>query len=491
MGPQPLALLQIRSAGDLDAVVVLQVAAGAGLALDPALLDQLDAVRGQVLSALSDGPPVYGVSTGLGAMSEHRLSAAEQVGHQQRLLVARAAGGQPWLAREEVRAAMATRLSTLLNGDSGVSAALCQQLVALLNADVLPAVPATASGTAGEIIPLAHLAAALTGTGEVLTSDGVAPAGPALLAAGLAPYPLQAKEGIALIEGTPVTAALAILYGQRAATAVRDEILVLAGQLALTGASRDSLHPALGRGDSELAEVDAELLRLAGTTPAPRSLQPPVSFRVSPGVLAHARRAGLQLDAAVARALGGVTDSPAWVGDRFVGTAGFSGYDLSAWLHLLTVALVGVAEASAARLHRLMDPAVSGLPAQLSALPGPQTGLPPVHKRAVGVVHGLRRLGLPAALGTVETSSGQEDLQSFSLESAHALGTAVTGLREVTACSQLALHQMRLLGAELPPDVAPELAALLEQWAALLPDSPDDRPWGLDLAALLGSTASS
>jgi histidine ammonia-lyase len=481
----------IGAAAELDPAAVVRIARHhAGVVLGDGLLAAVGLTRERMLAALASGPPVYGVSTGMGALSEHRLTEDAQAGHQQSLLLARAAGGAPWLGHDEVRAALAVRLRTFLNGDSGVSIELCRQIVALLDADVLPAVPRHGHGAAGEIIALAHLAAPLTGEGQVLDAAGSAvPAGPVLRAAGFEPYRLGPKEGIALIEGVPVTTALAILRAADVRTSLIDAGLVLAAELALIHASRDSLDPALARGDDVLAFVTAELRGLTGTETSPRALQPPVSFRVAAPVLAHLHRAVRQLDLAVVRALDGVTDSPAFLGGdddgRFIGTAGFSGYDLAAYLHLVTVAVVGVAEVGAARLHRLMDPKVSGLPAQLSAEPGPHTGISPVHKRAAGMVHAMRRSTLPSTVGTVETSAGQEDVQSFSLEAAGACSDALVGLRDVVACEQLAVHQMVVLGARLPEDAGPGVVTLVEAMAALLPSTPYDRPWGLDLALLL------
>lgn len=477
----------VGSPADLGPAQVVRIARGDAVpALDGGLAERLTDQRARMLAVLAGDAPVYGVNTGLGALSEHRLSPADQARHQESLLLARAVGGPPWLEPDETRAVLAVRLRTLLNGDSGVGARLCRQLAALLAVGVLPAVPRTGMGVAGEIIALAHLAAPLCGGGQVLAGAGTAPAGPALAAAGLAPLRLGPKEGVALIEGVPATTGLAILYSHRARAAVRQATYLLAAELALTGASRDVLHPALGRADDVLTVLAAEVRRLAGGRSRPRALQPPVSFRVSLSVLAHLHRALSALDAAVRRALDGVTDSPAFLPDesRFVGTAGFGGYDLAGHLHFVTAALVTAAEVGATRLHRLMDPAATGLPRQLSAEPGPQTGLSTVHKRAVGVVHGMRRLTVPAAVGPIETSLGQEDVQSFSLEAADACRAAVAGLTDVLGCELLAIHQARCLGARCPDDAAPELVAALDTATRGLPTDPRDRPYGLDLTLL-------
>jgi histidine ammonia-lyase len=183
-----------------------------------------------------------------------------------------------------------------------------------------------------------------------------------------------------------------------------------------------------------------------------------------------------------------VTDSPAFLGGQFVGSAGFYGYDLAVHLHALTVALIGVAELGTARLHRLMDPAVTGLNAQLSAEPGPQTGLSPVHKRAVGVAHELRRQAIPAFIGPVETSGGQEDAQAFSLEQAQACRIVLDGVTEVLACELLAVHQARRLAVTAGrPDALLPAAGLRAELDALtedLPASAADRRFGRDVETL-------
>jgi histidine ammonia-lyase len=199
-------------------------------------------------------------------------------------------------------------------------------------------------------------------------------------------------------------------------------------------------------------------------------------------VIAHVRRSLSQLDGAVERAFTGVTDSPAYLDGEFVGTAGFHGIDLAAHCDHLTAALAHAAEVSTARLHRLLDPAVTGLPAQLAHEPGPQAGLVAVHKRAVATSHALRRLMLPSATSTAETSNGQEDVQSFSWEAVGGLGEAIRLTREVAACEILAVHQAFALSKRAVP---PGLRDLLQAVANVVPPIEADRPFGEDLTRLL------
>ncbi|TDD18762.1 phenylalanine/histidine ammonia-lyase [Kribbella turkmenica] len=429
------------------------------ITIAPALLNRLAAIRSDVLRTLATGRPVYGVNTGMGALSKHRLTEDEQRVHQRNLLLGRAVGGPPWLPADEVRAVLIGRLRTFLTGDAGVSVGLIQQLVDAVNSGRTPEIPVGGAGSAGEIIPLAHAFGGLD-------------------------LELGPKEGIALLAGIPGTTGRAALHASRVRRLSEHLTAVAAGAIAVIGANRDPYHPLTARTDDVLAAEHTRLRELAGPEAAPRSLQAPVSFRVAGHVIAHVRRTLAHLESAVDRAFDGVTDSPAYLDGEFIGTAGFHGVDLAAHCDHLTAALAHAAEVSAARLHRLLDPGVTGLTAQLAHDPGPQAGLVAVHKRAVATGHALRRLTSPSASSTAETSNGQEDVQSFSWEAVGVLAEAVRLTREVTACELLAVHQAFAL-SERP--VPPRLRELLAGVAAVVPPIAADRPFGADLTRLLDS----
>lgn len=433
--------MRVSAASDLGPAALLAVAGGEVPSLSPALLAAVATRREEVLAALASGEPVYGVSTGMGALKGVALSPEDQAAQSSRLLVGRAVGGPPWLTGSETRAVVGVRLRTFLNLDAGVSPDLCAWLVALLGSGSLPSVPRTGSGAAGEIIPLAHAFASAPSLGV--------------------------KEGVALLQGVPVATALSLLRAAEVSTLVRQWTSVTAAEIALVGASRDPYDVRLARGDEDLAVVLASLASPADAAPA--HLQAPVSFRVAGAVLTQVVRAVTALDAAVLRALDGVTDSPAYVDGAFVGTAGFHGVDLAAACDGVRLALLHAAEVGTARLHRLLDSSFTGLPDQLSADPGPQAGLVAVHKRAVGVVHAVPRTF--TSVGTVETSRGQEDVQSFALEACESLRVAVDAARDVVACETLAVHQGHLLAGRPP-------------FVPSLPDTVEDRPWGRDVETL-------
>jgi histidine ammonia-lyase len=476
--------VEVGSPEDLGPEAVLAVADGAAVVLSAGLLERLEQSRQVTLAALADAGPVYGVTTGMGLHSNLAVGTAERPGYQDDLVLARSVGGPPWLDRRTARAVLATRLRTLLDAEAGASPGLARALVTVLGADLHPAVPATANGAAGEIIALAHLGGLLTGTGDALDADGgLLRADEALRRAGVAPYAFGAKEGVAFLQGVPVATARAVLLAADVRVLAAQVLAVAAAEVAVVRAPRDPYDARLVRGDDLLADVHARLLHLAGPETSPRALQAPVSFRVTGPAVSHLLRTVAHLEDAVHRALTGVTTSPALVDGRFLGTAGFDGFDLAASTDAVRLAVLHLAETGTARLHRLLDPRVTGLAPQLSGAPGREAGLVAVHKRAVGVVHAARRASAPASLGAMETSLGQEDVQSFGLESARALEDAVDVLRDVTACELLAVHRATLLDPSRPQG-SDGLRTVLHKAFAVLDDEVTDRPFGRDVGSL-------
>ena len=474
----------ITAPDDLDPALILRVAGGDGIAIAPALLQEVDRRCAAAREVLRRGDPVYGVNTGMGALAGVRLSEADQLAHQRNLLLARATGGPPWLDAADVRALIAVRLRTFLSGDSGVSGGLCRRLAGLLDQDMVPAVPRAGVGCAGEIVPLAHAFGPLVGTGRVLgpPGAGTVPAAEALRSRGLGAFSLGPREGHALLAGVPGATALSLLRlaDARALESVMEAAAALS--IAAAGASRDPYAAACARGDDILAGVLGRLRGAIGENPEPRALQAPVSFRVAGPVLAQVLRAGDTLELAIGRALTGVTDSPAFLNGKFVGTAGFHGIDLGAHCDQLTAALAHTAEVSAARVHRLLDARVTGLPAQLAARPGPDAGLVAVHKRAAGESHALRRLAVPASVGLIETSGGQEDVQSFDWESAEVLRGALHHAHVVAACELLTAYQACSLSERPAPAGC---RGMLGRLAEIIGPIGADRPFGEDIEHIL------
>jgi histidine ammonia-lyase len=477
--------IRVDSPEDLSADAVRAVADGARLELSTDLLAGLARDRADLLAALADAGRVYGVTTGMGLQAQVAVDPAAQATYQDDLMLARAVGAEPWLDQRTVRAVLAVRLRTLLGSEVGVSGELVAALAAVLDTDLRPAVPSRGNGAAGEIIPLAHLGGLLIGTGQVVAPDGwLLDAGEALAAAGLQPHRFGPKEGVAFLQGVPVATARALLLGTEVRLLAAQQLAVAAGSIVFVRAPRDPYDAALDREDDVLAHVHARLRALVGNEDAPQMLQAPVSFRVVGPALAHLLRCLGRLESAARRALCGVTTSPAFVGGRFLGTAGFDGFELAAELDAVRLAALRLAELGTARLHRLLDPRVTGVAPQLVGRPG-SAGLVTLHKRAVGLLHEVRRTSAPASAGTVETSLGQEDAQSFGLEAADALAGVLEVLRDVTACELLAVHRAQLLDPARPQGTK-SLQMVLHKGSDGLPTDVDDRPFGREVTALRG-----
>jgi histidine ammonia-lyase len=463
---------------------------GEPLALAPAALERVAHGQVELGGLLAGGARVYGVNTGMGWLASVDLDPAAQEDHQRNLLLGRAVGGPPWLEAAETRALLVARLGNLLSGHAGVGPELCRFLVDRVNDGFVPAVPRGGAGCAGEVIPLAHAFQTLTGAGLVLRPDGSAhEAAAALAERGALPHRLEAKEGIALLAGSPLATALALARLRSAERLAAQLLASAAAAVDALAAPLDPYDEAVGRlaSDPLLEEVLAGLRRAAGGREGDGRLpQAPVSFRVVPQVLAHLRRTLGRLDEDVRRALVAVTDSPAVVGGRVVASGGFHAVGLASGMDAAAVALVQAAELAGQRLHRLLDSRFSGLPDQLSPDPGPVTGLVVVHKRAVGALHEARRLAAPASVGLADTSLGQEDAASYALEAAEQLRRVSQLTREVVACELLAVRQawwLRRAAGGGPP--APGLAPLAAHLEELVAPVDRDRPLGPDLGRLV------
>ncbi|WP_051174281.1 aromatic amino acid lyase [Amycolatopsis orientalis] len=444
------------------------------LEIDPALLAKLGENRARVLAALTDRP-VYGVNTGMGRLAGVALGTMER--HQRNLLIGRAVGGPPWLAADEVRWLFLVRLRDLLAPEAGASPELVTFLVDRLNEGFTPAVPRTGLGSAGEIIPLAHAFQTFLGVGTVLV-DGVETPASEVLAK---PYGLGLKEGATLIQGSPLAETLAAFALAEVRRLVELQTLTAAIAIDVLGAPRAVYRPASAGDDETLRAVLVELGGLIrGSAERAEVVQAPVSVRVAPRAIAHLRRVAGELDEALRRSM--PTDSPAFLDGEFVSTTGFHAVELGLRMDAVTAALVHLGEVGVQRMHRLLDERFSGLPMQLTPDPGPQAGLVPLHKRAVGELHALRRLACPATLGSVETSAGQEDVQAFAWAAGNQLRDACARMFAITACELIAGSQARWLASG---DGAAGLQATYGRLRELVPPLAEDRSLGPEVTALV------
>jgi len=444
-------------------------------------LAAVDAARARMLAHVEAGSPAYGVTTGLGHFAGVELGAAEQDALQRSLLTARAAGLGPPLPAEVVRGAMLLRLTGFLSRTVGVSADACRFLRARIDEDWSPVVPQGPYGAAGEIGPLAHLFQTFVGEGLVEVEGERITAAEALRRSGVEPFRPKPREGLAFIGGSPLATALAIRLTDRFRDLLEAATTAAALGLALTGMSARALSTevaAIG-GDEDERRVCRRIAELCEHQPVwEGTVQPPVSTRILPQVHGAALGAIEAVDAVVAGRLRAVSDSPLFLeeADGVEGifpSGGFHALRVTLGLEALGIAVAHVVNLVEKRLHRLLDGRYSGLPDQLTSSPGVQAGVVVLHKSVVGLAASARLLAAPASVNAMDTSTGQEDVQSFTFLVAERLDRALDDLEAAIACELVALRQAAALRTD--PLVSSELSVTLAALASAVPPFDADR----------------
>ncbi len=446
----------------------------APVALAPAARALLLRGRAAVEAAVRSPDPVYGISTGFGALASTRVAGARQVDLQHALIRSHAAGlGRP-VAREVVRATMLLRARTLAMGLSGVRPDVVETLCQALNAGVTPLVPEHGSlGASGDLAPLAHIALALMGEGEVLDASGeAAPAAPVLEAAGITPLRLAVKEGLALINGTDGMLAMLVLATLDAERLLRTADVAAACSVeALLGTDRpfaddlQRIRPQPGQADSA-----ANLRRLLQASPivaahrlSDHAVQDSYSLRCTPQVLGAARDTLTFARQVAARELEAAVDNPVVLPDgRVESTGNFHGEPLAFACDFLAIALAEAGAIAERRIDRLLDPARShGLPPFLAADAGVNSGLMLAQYTAAALVAENRRLAQPASVDSLPTSGMQEDHVSMGWAAARKLRRVVTNLGRILAVELLASARALELRQPLQPAAATGRVAAL------------------------------
>ena len=411
---------------ELDPASVVAVARrGARVEMDAEARERVRSSRGRVEAMIDGSLPVYGVTTGFGALANTRIAARDRLELQGSLLRSHAAGIGPFVEPEVVRAMMAIRASTLAAGYSGVSPELVDALIAFLNAGLIPAVPEHGSmGASGDLAPLAHIGLCLIGEGLVLEDGEPGSALDAMHNAGLEPFKLATKEGLALINGTDGMLAMLLLALEDLTLLLKTADVTAAMSVeALLGTDRvfrEELHllrPHPGHLVSarNIAKVLSGSPIVASHRDSPHLVQDAYSLRCAPQVygaardtLEHARRVS-------ARELDSVTDNPVVLPDGRVESAGnFHGEPLAFVLDFLAIATSEVGAITERRIDRMLDPKRSeGLPAFLSPRAGVNSGFMIPHYTAAALAEENRRLASPASTGSLPTSAMQEDHNSM------------------------------------------------------------------------------
>jgi histidine ammonia-lyase len=425
---------------------------GAGCTLAPAAWQALGEAAACVERILDGGGTVYGVNTGFGLLAQTRIAPDRLEELQRNLILSHSCGLGEALSSRVVRLALALKAIGLGRGHSGVRPLVVERLLALLEADALPLIPSQGSvGASGDLAPLAHLAAPLIGEGRILLGGENLPARDVLARLGLEPLVLGPKEGLALINGTQISTAIALdalFTGERVfATGLIAGAMSLDALKGTDAAFDPRLHSLRGQpGQIVVAGVLRHLLDGSDIRHShedcPR-VQDPYSFRCQPQVMG----AALDLMRHVARTLeveaNAVTDNPLVFpeSDESLSGGNFHAQPVAFAADMLTMALCEVGSISERRTAVLIDPKMSGLPPFLVRDSGVNSGFMIAQVTAAALVSENKSLAWPASVDTIPTSAGQEDHVSMATHAAAKAGRVAGNAAGVIGVELLAAAQ--------------------------------------------------
>ncbi|WP_255951318.1 histidine ammonia-lyase [Streptomyces odontomachi] len=463
--------------------------------LSAASVAALTAAR-EVIDALAAKPdPVYGVSTGFGALATRHIGPDLRTTLQRNIVRSHAAGMGPRVEREVVRALMFLRLKTLCSGHTGVRPLVAQTMVDVLNAGITPVVHEYGSlGCSGDLAPLSHCALTLMGEGDAEGPDGaVRPAGELLGEHGIHPVELREKEGLALLNGTDgmlgmlimAIADLEALYTAADITAALT-LEALLGTEKVLAPELHAIRPHPGQAASAanmLAVLTGSGLTGQHQGDAPR-VQDAYSVRCAPQVAGAGRDTLAHARLVAERELASAVDNPVVLGaGRVESNGNFHGAPVGYVLDFLAIAAADLASIAERRTDRLLDKNRShGLPPFLADDPGVDSGLMIAQYTQAALVSELKRLAVPASVDSIPSSALQEDHVSMGWSAARKLRTAVAALTRVLAVELYAATRAVQLRKDLVP--APATRAVLDAvHAAGIGGPGPDRFLAPDLAA--------
>jgi histidine ammonia-lyase len=455
--------------------------------------DAVEAAAATVADVIARGDAAYGINTGFGLLARKRIPNDSLLELQTRLVLSHAAGTGAPLSPATVRLILVLKAASLARGHSGVRPVVIESLLALANRGILPVIPSKGSvGASGDLAPLAHLTAALIGIGEVTVGGKTVPAAEGLAAAGLQPLVLEAKEGLALLNGTQVSTALA-LQGLFAAEDCVAAALV-AGGLSVDAARGSDVpfDPRIHELRGQPGQIDvARLLRrlLSGSAirqshlTGDERVQDPYSLRCQPQVMGacldHLRFAAAVLE----REANAVTDNPLVFpesGDILSG-GNFHAEPVAMASDMLALVLAETGALSERRTALLMDAHLSGLPPFLVAEGGLNSGFMIVQVTAAALASENKLLAHPASVDSLPTSANQEDHVSMATHAARRLGdmaentAGIIAIELLSACQGIDFHR--------PLETSPCLREALGIVRADVPFYDRDRYFAPDIAA--------
>ena len=475
---------------------------GAAVTLSDESLDAIAKSRARIEELATNPKPVYGVSTGFGALATRHIPQELRTQLQRSLIRSHAAGSGQEIEREVVRAMMLLRLSTLATGRTGVRPEVALTYAAMLSTGLTPVVYEYGSlGCSGDLAPLAHVALSAIGEGSVRTADGeLLPSADALARHGIEPVVLAEKEGLALINGTDGMLGMLVL-----ALSDLDALLKLAdvaaamsveGLLGTTRVFAADLHalrphPGQAAAAANMRRVLAESPIVASHSGPDCSLvQDAYSLRCAPQVAGAARDTVEHARTVAGRELASAVDNPVVTLDGRVESNGnFHGAPVGYVLDFLAIAVADLASISERRTDRFLDIARShGLNPFLADDPGVDSGHMIAQYTQAAIVSELKRLANPASVDSIPSSAMQEDHVSMGWSAARKLRRAIDGLTRVLAVEMYTAA--RGIEMRAPLAASPATAAVIAAIRESVPGPGTDRYLSPEIDAVVAMAAS-
>lgn len=449
--------------------------------------------RAVVETAIKEGEVVYGVNTGFGDLANVSINKEDLARLQVNLIRSHSVGVGAPFSREVVRGMMLLRANALAKGYSGVRLELIETLIEMINKDVVPVIPQQGSvGSSGDLAPLAHMALVLIGEGEAYQSSKIVKGKDALRKAGIKPIVLQAKEGVALINGTQPMSAVGVLTIHDSLKLMHDASIASSMSLEALRGTRTaaderihSIRPHEGQKDVASAQrkilLDSEINQSHADC---GKVQDAYSLRCIPQVLGASLDAIRYAYSALETEINAATDNPLVFGDDGVVISGgnFHGQPIALAMDFLGIAISEIASISERRINRLLNPHLSELPAFLTTEGGLESGMMIAQYTAAALVSENKVLAHPASVDSIPTSADQEDHVSMGTIAARKASNILENAQNVVAIEYMCACQgIDYLTPLKPSEPLEEAHRTIRK---VVPKLEDDRPLSPDIAKI-------
>jgi histidine ammonia-lyase len=484
---------------DASMETVWAIAHGAGRVraeLSSDAREKMQSSRSYIEARMTSGEAIYGVNTGFGAFSSVRISDSEIDQLQRNLIRSHSCGvGTPFTI-EETRAIMFLRANCLANGFSGIRPLVVEKILEFLNAGVIPVIPQQGSvGASGDLAPLSHLALAVIGEGYAWQDGRSVPVAKLLQEKGLKPLELKAKEGLSMINGCQVMTAVGLLNAYEARRLVWMTDLAGAMTLEAMQGTRSAFDPLISavRPHHGEAQTARNLMRILGSTsPIAEShaqcarVQDAYSLRCMPAVHGAAKSALRRGIETLEIEANSATDNPLVFSQegKILSCGNFHGEPAAFVLDFMGIAMSAMASISECRIAKLVNPAMSGLPAFLAPHGGLNSGHMIVQVAAAALVSENKILAHPASVDSIPTSADKEDHVSMGTIAARKFGQIVKNAENIVAMEILSASQALDLLKPLEPAGAVKAAHMRVR--SEVPFAIEDRVFASDIETIKG-----